>query len=270
MIRIGKSQIRFIKRPIRPIVTVGLANTIFDSDIFEVEGEVAIHGDHGEQVKGWRVGFAQILVKDIDRASYKGLTSKQGAVNVERDRSKLRLHDLCRDSKVDHDAFDFPANYVAKGNYLPRHPLNVDISNTSLPATVKVSHVDAPTNSFPLTWTNSRTNEVDILQGVIINFRFCVIFMVGRPDGSFQQLQHFYWNMDWDVDFDVAPASGLTGSPRLTSRDPKQMGMTFGPVMAGPVPDSRFAAVLAAPVLPTCNQVLRLEVFHPRLKEVRP
>ena len=275
MLRVRSSRLTTVKPGLRSYVRASpLAapqpGATFTCDFFEIDAIIDMDGSPGDSGAGYRAGFTQLQWIETNRAYYRGKMDADGSVNVERDRPPARPAQACRDVATPTDPFTYPPGAQALQGFMPTHPLNIDLAIIpSFPAVITLSHADSPSDFYPLLRTNSLTGRPNYLQWAQLEFHFCTVLMVRRQDGTLHQLDHFYWNVHWTDNFDLAVGAGglVTGvTPRTAGA---RNVMNFGQFIAGGSVDPRFAPLVTAPNVTTCNTVANQETIAQVVKEKR-
>lgn len=242
----------------------------FTCDFFEIDAAINIDGAPGDSGAGYRAGFTQLQWIETNRAYYRGKMDADGSLEVGRDRPPARPAQACRDVATPTDPFTYPPGTQALQGFMPSQLLNIDLGTIpSFPAVVTLAHADSPSDFYPLLRANSLTGQPNYLQWAQLEFHFCTVLMVRRLDGTLHQLDHFYWNVHWTNHFDlVLGAGGL-----VTGVDPRSAGarnvMNFGRFIAGASVDPRFASLVTAANVTTCNTVANQETLAQVIKEKR-
>lgn len=263
MISVHGSKLRVAKPGHSSQVAVGPTDAVFTCDFFEVVADVDFTGGAHETGAGYRLGYTQLQWIETNRATYSGLAKTDGWSEVKRDRPPARLAQACRDVMLSNDPFSYPAGSKPLNGYTPHHFLNVDLAGVSgFPKSVQVSHADSPSDRYPLQRLNVRTGKSNFLDWVQMEFHFCTVLMVKRQDGSYHQLKHFYWNVHWNANFVATAAFGGIGATVRFVPSAHKNVMNFGPFIEGAVSDVRFAALVSAPSVTTCNVVANAEVTN--------
>ncbi|QYE33258.1 hypothetical protein KZX46_00090 (plasmid) [Polymorphobacter sp. PAMC 29334] len=180
---------------------------------------------------------------------------------MKRDRPPARPAQACRDVASSTDPFTYPPRSQPLQGYSPQNLLNIDFATVSgLPKTVKVSHADSPADTWPIRRVNSKTNKPNYLDWAQLEFHFCTVLLVRRQDGTFHQLKCFYWNVHWNVNFTAVPSAGGAGATVSPVASKGKNVMNFGPIIEGAVTDHRFAALITAANVTTCNTIANQEI----------
>ena len=261
MVVVTGSRLRFVKPGTKSYVAVNGSQAVFTCDFFEAVAEVDLQGGPSETGAGYRLGYTQLQWIETNRATYSGLTKADGWSEVKRDRPPARPAQACRDVALSTDPFTYPPGSQPLQGYAPQNLLNIDLATvTTLPTTIKVSHADSPSDSWPTRRMNTKTNKPNFLDWAQLEFHFCSVLLIRRKDGTFHQLKCFYWNVHWNVNFTIAPTAGATGATVSPVASSRKNVMNFGPIIEGAVTDHRFAALVSAANVSTCNTVANQEV----------
>lgn len=263
MVSVQASRLRAVKPGTKSYVAVSGTQAIFTCDFFEIVAEVDLQGGATETGAGYRLGFTQLQWIETNRATYNSLTRGDGWSEVKRDRPPARAAQACRDVASSTDPFTYPTGSQPLQGYAPQNLLNVDLATVSgFPKTVKVSHADSPSDSWPIHRINSHTGKPNYLEWAQLEFHFCTVLLVRRPDGTFHQVKHFYWNVHWNVNFIIVPVAGSSGATVSPLPSSGKNVMNFGPFIEGAATDARFGSLITAAYVTTCNTVANQEISN--------
>jgi hypothetical protein len=227
----------------------------------QATGEVTLLGAAGDSAVGWTVGFVQVQWIETNWCYYRGQTSPDGSIFIQRARPPARPNQACCDcvngsppGKLFYSAI--PAHgEIATGG-----------AGAVFPLKLTVSHFDQPADSVNLVETNSLTGKPNFLAESQMEFHFCTILSVRDPANTFHHLLSFYWNVHWQATFH--PTS-FTNPPAGFNIHVVKAGSSanVGHLIKGTPTDRRFAGLLRTTPTQSCNQVAAAEVTGPNRHE---
>ncbi|WP_031497312.1 hypothetical protein [Bryobacter aggregatus] len=241
----------------RPGVGVPVVNATsvnFPGRIIECTGKVQISGLPTDARAGWFVGWIQAQWIETNWGYFRGQTNGDGSAFHQRARPPARPAQACRDTVG-------PVNDIF---YSMSADLRKPVGAGPFPQTISVVFRDTPSETYPISVTNSLTGKPNFLREVQLEFHFCTIFLVRDPAGKFHQLKHLYWNMHWQYRFSPTAAGSLTATAI-----PGGVSANVSRVFTGPSTDHRFANVLTSPQANSCNQVAAQASTNPNVRESR-
>ena len=248
-ISIQSVSITSIRSPTVAPVAINIAGGTADHVMgipMNVKGQVVFGGRLGDPVAGWDVGWVQAEWVETNWAHYRGRTTKDGSVFVQRGRHPARAQQACRDtSGAVGDIFTDP-NDPIEFRHLPAG---------LFPATVRVESNDGPSESYPLIRRNSQTNKDNYLHEVQIEFMFCTVLTVRDTLSNFHHLAHFYWNARWQTKFLPTTFPPTTVAHWKVTAVGGGTGATAGSAIDGRPNDHRFIHVLTTPQVSSCDDL---------------
>jgi hypothetical protein len=229
---------------------------------------------------GYQLGFTQFISWERSRGYYRGLKEEDGSLIVEQ--WSANQPRLCHDI----DAESYPFIHSGKWRELDSgYPCVIDLATVpSFAAPLNVAMSDTPNFSYWAAEKNEKTRKDNylILAGTVLHF--CTLLMLRRPDGSVQQLQHFFWHASWIADFYAEQTTRIGDG--LVLFDDKDRPVVFtlisnrntsvkaDSVIAGEVRDPRFAHIGdKIPRITNCKEIFeaRPNVWsHPNWDAFRP
>jgi hypothetical protein len=213
-------------------------------------GRARLLGESGkDSVADWTFGFIQVQWIETNWQYYRGQTSADGSLFIQRGRPPARPVQACRD-------------VVKKGSLNEIWFNNFErlFSGTTFPTpVVEVSFEDNPLDHCRLVEMNTHPDLPDgprknFLQEAQLEFHFCCIFSARDPAGVFHHLAHFYWAVHWQAHF--RPASHTNIDEKWHVRPvTKGMGKFVSLVYHGGPNDPRFRDVITAPAVKSANDL---------------
>lgn len=226
--------------------TVSAATLQCEGRLIKAAGSVELVGTPGESAAGWKLGFAQLEYAEGNFANYRGRTNNEGSVHLNWNHAIVARD---TDETAPSVFYDPPSLGVVNGRGTFTAP-----SGLTIPAsgrlTLSSMMDDQADNPFPCTQTNpAARNATNFLYHAYATFMFYTALIAQEPNGHFHILQHFYWNVRWDVRAEPAGANSI----RITNQRP--MALTVGRVHSGNASDQRFASRVVRSGLPVANDL---------------
>ena len=238
--------------PSAPVISVDSSGNAFASfspnGFNNADGSVQFSGQPTDVRAGWEIGWIQTEWIETNWGAYRGQFDHDGSMFLQRARPPARVQQGCRDTLNNVNTFFTKSTSAIEHKTLP--------PGGPFPVTVTVKAQDSPGDNYQLSETNSRTNKVNFLQEVQLEFMFCTVLTVRNPARVFTHLAHFYWNLRWQyqfhpkrfpptnaaVDWDITPVNAGIGG-------------TMGSAINGAPADTRFAGVLTSHQTFSCNDL---------------
>jgi hypothetical protein len=216
-----------------------------------------MNGAPGDPTAGWLVGWLQAQWIETNWGYYRGQFDRDGSVLHQRARRPARPAQACRDT----------VGAVSDIFYSTSGGLRAPVTGP-FPQIIPVVFRDTPSETYPISVTNSLTGKPNFLREVQLEFHFCTIFVVKDPANVFHQLKHIYWNMRWQYRF---TASAFPPGPATLTATAVAGGVggNASAVFSGSATDRRFAGVLTSTQTRNCNQVAQAASTSPNVKEAR-
>lgn len=237
--------------------TINAASVRFTSQTIQCVGIVGFDGLNTDPTAGWLVGWIQAQWIETNWGYYRGQFNNHGSLFLQRARPPSRPAQACRDTVGPvGDIF-----YSTSAGL--RAPL---IAGLPFPQIIPVVFRDTPSETYPITVTNTLTGKPNFLREVQLEFHFCTILVVRDPAGAFHQLRHLYWNMHWQYRFTATAFPPTTGS--LTAAPiPGGVAGNVSRVFSGAATDKRFAHVLTSAQTNSCNVVAANASASPNVRQ---
>ncbi|MEO7362515.1 MAG: hypothetical protein ABI120_19450 [Gemmatimonadaceae bacterium] len=236
---------------------VGATSVSFNASTISCAGSVKMNGAAGDPTAGWLVGWIQAQWIETNWGFYRGQFDADGSVFHQRARPPARPAQGCRDT----------VGPVGDIFYSTLSTLRMPVTGP-FPQTVPVVFRDTPSESYPISVTNTLTGKPNFLREVQLEFHFCTILVVRDPANTFHQLKHLYWNMRWQYRF-TATAFPPTGASLTPIAVAGGVGANVSAVFSGAATDKRFASVLTSAQTNSCNQVAGAATTSPNVRESR-
>jgi hypothetical protein len=225
----------------------------------EMRGRCKITGNSGDDPAGWTLGLIQLQWIETNWGYYQGQKDVDGSCFVQRGRPPARPTQGCRDT-AEVGAILFDNN--------PGHDRTVVKAGTPFPIDMTALFSDGPNDSYPLKRLNTRTNKINFLREVQLEFHFCTILALMNPDpalkilamldleNAFTYLKHVFWNVHWQAQFLPTDFSNLAAAWTIT-RTGGALGnsVNVSPTYDGAPTDPRFTGIAAALLAPNCMQL---------------
>ncbi|HUQ92844.1 MAG TPA: hypothetical protein VM120_14280 [Bryobacteraceae bacterium] len=239
--------------------TVNAASVRFTSQTIQCSGRVSFNGLAADPTAGWLVGWIQAQWIETNWGYYRGRLNNHGSVFHQKARPPARAGQACRDT----------VGPVGDVFYSTSAGLRAPLAGgVAYPQTVAVVFRDTPSETFPITVTNTLTGQPNFLREVQLEFHFCTILVVQDPALAFHQLKHLYWNMHWQYRF--TPTAFPPGPGTLTVTPiTAGIGGNVSRIFSGAATDRRFAGVLTSAQTNSCNQVAAAASGSPNVRESR-
>lgn len=239
--------------------TVNATNVRFTSQTIQLAGSVQLNGLPADPTNGWLVGWIQAQWIETNWGYYRGQFNNHGSAFQQRARPPARPGQACRDTVGPVSDIFYSTNPALRAGPGAGNPF---------PQTVSVVFRDTPSETYPITVTNTLTGQPNFLREVQLEFHFATIFVVRDPAGVFHQLCHLYWNMHWQYRFTASAFPPTTGS--LTAAPVAGgVGGNVSRVFGGAATDKRFAGVLTSAQTSSCNVVAGNASSNPNVRESR-
>ena len=215
------------------------------------DGVVVFSGLPADSRAGWEVGFIQTEWVETNWANYRGQFDRDGGIFLQRGRAPARAQQACRDTQSAVGTFFTkvlsPTEHKTLAGSAGVFPAQISVSVTAR---------DGPGDLYQLFEVNSKTNKVNYLQAVQLEFLFCTVLTVRNPVGVFFHQAHFFWNLRWQYTFQPKrfPPAAVLGDWTITPVAGGNGG-TMGHAIAGAPSDRRFSGVLTLPQTVSCNDL---------------
>ena len=216
----------------------------------------------GDASAGWFVGWLQAQWIETNWGYYRGQSNSDGSAFYQRARPPARARQACRDTFGPVGQIFYGVEATRRG-VIPAGPV--------LPGSVaraSCSFNDGPSDSFPISVTNSLTHRLNFLREAQLEFHFCTVLVVRDPAMNFTQLKSFYWNVLWQYRFHPSAFPMVAPTTRIEPIT-EGIGAHVSRVFTGAVSDRRFTGVLTAPQSSSCNDVFAAATANPNIRESR-
>jgi len=232
---------------IEPVVNAADGVARFDCSRIRFDGECQLSGLGTESPNGWKLGIIQLQWVETNWGWYRGQSNSDGSVFVQRGRAPSRSQQLCRDSSKAGDVFYWNDSFGTKAAQ----------PGQSFPIKLSVFTEDQPSDAYELAIMNARTQRLNFLYKVQLEFHFCTVLSLLTPGFKYQHLKHLYWNVHWEAEFKpnnfAAPTGAWTVKPNT---DGIGNSANVGRIADGNPLDPRFAGILTSPNVPNCNALM--------------
>lgn len=254
----GSASITITSRPGVNAPAVTGTNVRFAGRTIQATGQVSLTGLPADPRPGWFVGWIQAQWIETNWGYFRGQFNNHGSVFHQRARAPARPAQACRDT----------VGPVGDIFYSTNTPLRAALGAGAFPQTISVVFRDTPSETYPITVTNSLTRQPNFLREVQLEFHFATVLVVRNPAGNFQQLMHFYWNMHWQYRFTATafpPGAGTLNAAAVAGGVAGNVSRIF----SGAATDRRFAGVLTSAQGGSCNVVAGAAATNPNVRESR-
>lgn len=211
------------------------------------DGSVDLVGAPGENIGGWKLGYAQLEYAEGNFANYRGRTNADGSIHLSWSHG-LVARDT--DESAPSIFYDPPSGGITdkgRGTRVVPHGARMPASGRFRLNSV---FADAPGQEYPASLKNpSARDQTNFLYHAYATFMFYTALIAQEPSGRFHILKHFYWNIRWDIRAEPAPPSSI----RISSEH--HMRLNIGTVHSGNANDGRFANRVLQPGLPVANNL---------------
>jgi hypothetical protein len=228
---------------------------------FAANGLCRLAGAPGDNPAGWTLGLIQMEWIETNWGHYRGQSDAHGSCFLQRARPPARPAQGCRDT------------LTVGGVFVDNNPgrdRTVAIAGAPFPVNMTAAFSDAPTETYPLTRTNSLTGQTNFLREVQLEFHFCTVLSLRDPAGNFRHLKHVLWNVHWQAQFHPTNFADIT-APWTITLTGGALGNTgnVSHVADGGPGDRRFAPIITAAGAPNCNAVAGAAAGAPNTRESR-
>jgi len=264
-IKPGSAKITVTTRPTVLAPVVSGASMSYKGTPIRATGEVTLLGAPGDSAVGWTLGFVQVQWIETNWCFYRGQTTNDGSIFIQRARPPARPNQACCDC-VDGS----PPGKLFYSTIPADGEIATGLAGAAFPLKLTVAHFDKPSDAVDLVEMNtvaaSGGTKPNFLAESQMEFHFCTILSVREPTGKFHHLQSFYWNVHWEAKFQPTNFTNPPAGFRITPV-PSGSSANVGQIIQGSPTDRRFVGILNSVPTQSCNQVATAEITGPNRHE---
>ena len=217
-------------------------------DGFTAIGKATLKADKAGEAIGYTLGWIQMQLMETRWAIYRGKEDADGSLFG--NYGWNANFPICRDVGSDPKAILYDATYDNEDKSVKHENRFTVPSGTGTKINMVCEFRDFPTAQFPLFIDNSTTKKVNYIHEVLVEYYFCMVLTLQKPDKTFEHLKHVYWSIGWHCKFTPPDKNGIPGINPVSGY--KHPGKACKVLEKGPA-DVRVTNKLTAAEVFVCN-----------------